>query len=280
MARIHLIFDDGDEEGPYTIEDLRDRLDLRMIRPDQPCRIAGEPGNYVAGELVSGSLFHDIVGQDEEGDMPHDEDCQGWSEETEAWQPSNHSPQARPATPPAHRPGESPSTPVWQAGEADPLHSPDSSDVANDAPLWQARPAWSRRMRPLKLGIALLAFALAAAPLSWSGWVAASLASLSCFFLACSILRKGRFIYRIHPNRLSVTRRTWRAKHLEIPLRRIEAVNHKRSGPGAFFGRGTLIIEYRDTDGTPRLIRWREIKHPRKVRDLIRSLGYPDLDES
>ena len=280
MARIHLIFDDGGEEGPYTIEDLRDQLDLRMIRIDQPCRIAGEPGTYVAGELVSGSLFHDIVGDDDEGETPDDNESPGWHEETEAWQPGVPQPQAHPAPPPQNRPSEGPSAPVWQAGEADHHHSPELFDVATDAPLWQARPAWSRRMRPLKLGVLLLALALAAAPLSWSGWIAASLASLSCFFLACSILRRGRFLYRIHSNRLSITRRTWRTKHLEIPLRRIDAVNHKRSGPGALFGRGTLIIEYHDTDGTPRLIRWREIKHPRKVRDLIRSLGYSDVDES
>lgn len=279
MPRIHLIFDDGGEEGPYTIEDLRDRLDLRMIRTDQPCRIAGEPGTYVAGELVSGSLFHDIVGDDEDDEILSSASS-GWHEETEAWQPGVRPPQAQhPGPPPQCRPSEEPSPPVWQAGEADQVHSPESPDEASDAPLWQARPAWSRRMRPLKLGILLLALAFAAAPLSWSGWVAASLASLSCFFLACSILRRGRFIYRVHPNRVSITRQAWRTKHLEIPLRRIDAVNHKRSGPGALFGRGTLVIEYHDTDGTPRLIRWREIKHPRKVRDLIRNLGYSDGDE-
>src|SRR6478735_3222756 len=60
------------EVGPMTMDELRDRLDLRMIPESQPCRIAGLDGTYVAGEVVSGHLFRGW--QPEEGDEDDDVD--------------------------------------------------------------------------------------------------------------------------------------------------------------------------------------------------------------
>ena len=36
--RVFIVHDDGRESGPFSLEDLRDRVNLRMVEPSQQCR--------------------------------------------------------------------------------------------------------------------------------------------------------------------------------------------------------------------------------------------------
>jgi len=283
MARIFLIHDDGREEGPFTVRDLRDRLALKMVDPRHPCRFHGEPGRYVAGEICSGSLFAELEAEDPDGPV---DPLDGWIEAEIEDAPVAHRRVPMSAQAPATIFDDDPEEDVWVAGEEEeiaaplPARFPMAPTEPIAAPcLWSARPGFLHRVRAAGWAVLFAGAAGAAAWLSWSGWIAAALASASCACLALAIIGGGRRVHRIFPTHVESARRGLGGGVTEVPLRRIEAVNVSRSGPAALLGFGSLHIDYLKPDGSPGTLHWRGIHRPGRARDLLRQLRRPQGED-
>lgn len=252
--RVYLLRRDRKEEGPMSIEDVRDRLDLRMIAPDQPCRIAGLDGTYVAGELVTGHLFK---GWEPEAEDEDDEESAGTEDEEDAeddgaddeeWEDD----------------GEEDSE------EEDAEEDEEEGGVAwDESPLWEGKPGYTAFLPRLTI-TALFALASAASFFySWPAWLSLVLAALTCLSLALLLGRRAGTHYSIYERRLQWVTPGFLRRERELPRSEVDAIDIKRPFPGALLGRADIHFHHQHPN-LPNPIIFRQVARAREARSLWR----------
>lgn len=244
--RVYLLRRDRKEEGPMSIEDVRDRLDLRMITPDQPCRIAGLDGTYVAGELVTGHLFKDWEPEEEPSEERDDEQPSVDEGEEEMEEDEEDDEE-----------GES------TEGEEEHEESWDES------PLWEGKPGYTAFLP--RVGVTGL-FAIACSVsllLSWPAWLSLVLAALACLSLALLLGKRAGTRYSIHERRLQWSEPGFLRRVRELPRSQVDAIDIKRPFPGALLGRADLHFHHQHPN-LPNPIIFRQVARAREARSLWR----------
>lgn len=238
--RIFLI-QDNREVGPMTIDELRDRLDLRMIPQSQPCRIAGIGGTYVAGEVVSGHLFRGWHPEDEEADIEEEEE-----EDDARWGDDD---------------GEDEEDSEEEDEDGDAIHAEEQ--------WWVGHPGFSAYPKHLAVSVLLAAACAAAFTLEWSGWLAAGLAALACFSFALLLGKKQGTRYGVFRRRIEWKESGLFGRHRELPRSAVDAIDLRYRFPGSLLGRADVIFHHH-AGITPNPVVFRQIARPRQVRGLWR----------
>ena len=272
--RIFLIYPDR-ESGPHSIDDVRDQIDLRMIAPSQPCRIARRPGEFVAGEIVTGSLF--AAWAEEEEDVENEEDEDAWTvergvvDEEDAFSRARQAPQKRVETLPQ---------PVKQtvklAEQEEIEDSMDTTDEAEefgpeDTILWHGHPGYGAFPMHILLMLWLFAGTIWAWFAEWSGWLAVGLGAAFCFSLALLMARRHGTRYLLCTHHLEITRGLWFPSSREIPRHAVQALDIRRPFPSALWGRGDLVITFNNGSSESQKVILKRIFRPGRVRRYWRA---------
>lgn len=258
------------EQGPMGLEELRDRLDLRMVDASQPCRIAGLQGTYVVGEIVSGNLFRDW---EEDDDEENAEDSDQSPEDAGEWEESGGEPEEGSGEGRRERENEDAEV-DGEAGEDSAEDDEDFDDEEDSAwdlePLWEGRPGYTAYPGQI-LFILLLAGASAAAfLLDWSGWLGAALVGLLCFSLALLMGKRQGTRYAVYGRRLEWTEPGFLSRTREVPRSAVHAIEMVSRFPGNLLGRADVIFVH-DRPGLPEQVVFRQIPRARAVRQLWRA---------
>ena len=246
--RVYLLRQGQKEEGPMSIEDVRDRLDLRMITPDQPCRIAGLNGTYVAGELVTGHLFKGWEPEEDEDEMAEAE-----FQRTE--------------------PGEIDSEDSDEEDGAEEDENQETEDEDEESwdeePLWEGKPGYTAFL-PRVAVTCLLAIATGASLLfNLPAWLSLVLAALSCLSLALLLGRRAGTRYSIYERRLQWSTPGFLRRVRELPRAEVDAIDIRRPFPGVLLGRADLHFHHHHRN-LPNPIIFRQIARAREARSLWR----------
>lgn len=225
--RVYLLRPDRKEEGPMSIEDVRDRLDLRMITPSQPCRIAGLDGTYVAGELVTGHLFQgwepDVAEDDAEPDEVGDRGAEDEDEDEEVTGDEE----------------------VERFSEhAEDEDEGDEEEEWDEEPLWTSKPGYTAFLQRVVVTLLLAAACGATLWFALSAWLSLVLAALSCLSLALLLSRRSGTRYRIYERRLEWVEPGFIRRTRELPRSHVDAIEIHRSLPGGLLGRADLVIHH------------------------------------
>jgi hypothetical protein len=237
--RVYLLRQGQKEEGPMSIEDVRDRLDLRMIAPDQPCRIAGLDGTYVAGELVTGHLFRAWAPEEDPSDEEADAPLAGGEDDEE----------------------EDSGTDIEEEEEPE--------DLWEVLPLWEGKPGYTAFL-PRVMATGLLAMACAASFfLAWPAWLSMVLAALACVSLALLLGKRSGTRYSIYERRLQWSEPGFLRRVRELPRSQVDAIDIKRPFPGALLGRADIHFHHQHSS-LPNPITFRQVARAREARALWR----------
>ncbi|MFM7179904.1 MAG: hypothetical protein ACKO2G_00270 [Verrucomicrobiales bacterium] len=254
--RVYLLRPGRKEEGPMSIEDVRDRLDLRMIGPDQPCRIAGLDGTYVAGELVTGHLFKgwepeedEAAGEDAELEQDDDGDLEDETDdETENEDPGDDEED--------------------EEIEEDENESEDEEGW-EDSPLWESKPGYTAFLPRVGITILLAAAAVASFFFSWPVSLSLVLAALASISLALLLGKRSGTRYSIYERRLQWSTPGFINRTRELPRSEVDAITIKRPFPGALLGRADLHLHHHHPN-LPNPLVLRQVARAREARSLWR----------
>lgn len=227
-----------------SIEDVRDRLDLRMILPDQPCRIAGLDGTYVAGELVTGHLF------------------KGWDPEEDAVTEDEVTVDAEDG------PDEEEET---ETEDDDGESGDDEEDEESwdEVPLWEGKPGYTAFLSRVGLTIALAIVFSLSLLFTWPAWLSAILAALACISLALLLGQRSGTRYSIYERRLQWREPGFLRRVRELPRSQVDAIDIKRPMPGALLGRADLHFHHHHPS-LPNPLVFRQVARAREARALWR----------
>ena len=228
-----------------SIEDVRDRLDLRMIQPDHPCRIAGLDGTYVAGELVTGTLF------------------KGWEPEED---------------------GETALEPPVDAEETDDVGHEAETDGENDEedeeddneeeswdeePMWTGIPGYTAFLPRVTFTVLLAITCGTALWLAWPAWLTLVLAALACISVALLLGKRSGTRYTIYERRLEWREPGFLRRVRELPRSEVDAIDIKRPLPGGLLGRADIHFHHHHPK-IPNPLVFRQVARAREARALWR----------
>ena len=233
------------EVGPMDMDELRDRLDLRMIQESQPCRIAGISGTYVAGEVVSGHLFHGWQPDDDDNDAA-DENLDDATEE-----------------------GDEDENDEEDEDEDEMEDEEDDAILYADEEWWSGHPGFTAYPNHLAVTILLAAACGAAFLLEWSGWLAAGLAALACFSFAMLLGKKQGTRYVVFRRRIAWKEPGLFGRQRELPRSSVEAIDLRHHFPGYLLGRADVVFHHH-ADVLPNPVVFRQVARARHVRGLWR----------
>lgn len=244
--RVYLLRRDQKEDGPMSIEDVRDRLDLRMITPDQPCRIAGLEGTYVAGELVTGRLFK---GWEPEVESP-EEGCEG---------------ESLPQKGDEELDGDN-----EDGAEEEPIEEDQEPEESwDEIPLWEGKPGYTAFLP--RVGVTGL-FAIACSAslfLSLPAWLSLVLAAFVCLSLALLLGSRSGTRYSIYKRRLQWSEPGFLRRVRELPRSHVDSIDIKRPFPGTLLGRADIHFHHQHPN-LPNPIVFRQVARAREARVLWR----------
>ena len=229
-----------------SIEDVRDRLDLRMITPDQPCRIAGLDGTYVAGELVTGHLF------------------KGWEPEEESQEDGDDG-----EPPPEDEEDELEGGFGDEEDDEDIKEDEEDEESWDEFPLWEGKPGYTAFLPRLGITALLVAAGVASLFLSWPAWLSLVLAALVCLSLALLLGKRGGTRYSIYERRLQWIEPGFLRRVRELPRSQVDAIDIKRPFPGALLGRADIHFHHHHPH-LPNPIILRQVARAREARSLWR----------
>lgn len=244
-----------------TLGELRDRLDLRMVGAEQPCRIAGVDGRYVAGELVAGSLFHELAREGGLEVEAFQEDAAGQDdleEDMEIVEAGVDADDGEETDEDEDAPSED--------------EEPDEEDDEVDwdlEPLWVGRPGYTAYPGQLVFLLLVAVVAGLSLLLDWSGWLAAALGALWCLSLAFLSARRVGTRYVVYQRRLEWSEPGFLARTREVARARVQAMDIRYRFPGNLLGRADLEIVFEGIAGDERVV-FRQIPGARRVRALWR----------
>ena len=250
IMRVYLLLRDRKEEGPMSIEDVRDRLDLRMIAPDQPCRIAGLEGTYVAGELVTGHLFK---GWEPEEDVEEEEPEAEDDDETDDGEDDDD--------------GDLESEEDDEEEESE--EEDDEEEAWDDSPLWEGKPGYTAFLPRVGFTGLLVITSVASFYFAWPMWFSMVLAALACLSLALLLGRRSGTRYRIYERRLQWSTAGFLRRERELPRSEVDAIDIKRPFPGALLGRADIHFHHQHPN-LPNPIIFRQVARAREARSLWR----------
>lgn len=254
--RVYLLHSGKKEEGPMSIEDVRDRLDLRMITPDQPCRIAGLEGTYVAGELVTGHLF-------------------------KGWEPEEDVDTGNPDWPGEEIPPDPDDLEEDDSdddGEFDDETSDDEEDEEShedeedeedeawdDIPLWVGKPGYTAFLPRVGVTGVLAAGCGVTLWFALPAWLSLVLAALACLSLALLLGRRSGTRYRLYERRLEWQEPGFLTRTRELPRVNVDAIEIKRPWPGGLLGRADILFHHHHPK-LPSPVVFRQVARAREAR--------------